>query len=158
LELPIDNLFLIFIDKAKQCQTRMVNTKEVQYLDFGYVVKSIPDVKWQYMTPDVVYNRIGQISRANQIIRISVPELNTSRKYDILIDRFNEKGQLDTVDMNDILLQFDGVANANKRMTLKRELFDYLPRWFKRFCFKVLRTKHFGKSSPFGKAVKLSMK
>lgn len=121
LQLPIDNLFLMFIDKAKQCQTRMSNKREVEYLDYGYIVKSTIDVDWQHMPYIGVYNRVGQISRDNQIIRISIPELNVSRKYDILLDRFDDKGELDTIDMNDVLLQFDGVANANKRNTLRKE-------------------------------------
>lgn len=75
LQLPIDSIFLMIIDKAKSCETRISGKRQINYLDFGYIVKAFEGVGWQHMSSDKVYNRAGEITRKNRISRISVPEL-----------------------------------------------------------------------------------
>lgn len=120
VQLPIDNVFLMMIDKAEACQSRIVLDKEINYVDNGYVIKVGDNVDWNYMDSNKIYNRCGDISRKNKINRISVPELNISRKYDLLIDILDENGEVTSEDIEKVLLQLDGSSTPGKKTFLKR--------------------------------------
>lgn len=94
IELPIDNLFIMIINQAKSCDRYAPGQKLVEYVDYGYVIKATPTVKWREIPAENVYNKVGMISRNNKIQRISVPDLNDSRKYDLLFNILKDYGKV----------------------------------------------------------------
>jgi integrase len=123
-QLPIDNMFILFVDKAKSCHTYVTNRNsksEEDYLDFGYIVKPHASAIWQHMSDKEVYNKAGRISKTNKILRISVPELNSNRKYDLLFDRLDKNGKITNYDIEEILLMFDGISSNQRSVSLKRD-------------------------------------
>lgn len=132
LELPIDGIFMMMMDKAKNCHYRDLYKKKstmkeeskvkiVSYRNSEYIVKPLENVEWDYMDGRTVYNRIQRISASNKNQIISVPDLNSSRKCDFLFKILDENREVNTKDMDKILLKFEGVANASRRNTLRKE-------------------------------------
>lgn len=99
LQLPIDNLFIERMDMARMCTTRILAKMEQSYVDCGYIVKTVDTSKWVIIPSGKVYNLISEISKKNQINRISVPDLNNARKYDLLFDIVDKN---DDITMKDI--------------------------------------------------------
>jgi integrase len=116
LELPIDNLFMMMINKAKDCEYRQMKNnpnstikepKMASYVDYGYIVKAPDFVEWESMSDEAVYNRVGVISKANKIQRISVPDLNSSRKYDLLYDKVEKNNNVNSDDVEEVIKIFE---------------------------------------------------
>jgi len=121
LRLPIDNLFIERMDMAKMCTTRVTTKLEQTYIDCGYIVKTVDISKWITIPSGKVYNLISEISKRNQINRISVPDLRNSRKYDILLEIYEENNEVSNYDVDEVLIMFDGYSSSIKRNTLKME-------------------------------------
>jgi hypothetical protein len=136
LKLPIDNSFIRFIDSAKNCFTKprkqsksslaRTNKKEtdmedIQYLDIGFIVKTTEKVDWQHMNPEDVYNKLGNLSKTNGINRISVPNLNMSRRFDLLFDRYKQNGVVTNIDIDEVNEIFDNTFTVNKNSRVRRD-------------------------------------
>lgn len=130
LELPIDGIFMMMMDKAKNCHYRdlykkKANMKEdtevkiVSYRNSEYIVKPLETVEWDYMDGRTVYNRIQRISASNKIQRISVPDLNSSRRYDLLFDIVDRKNHITKNDIKHVISIFDEVTES-KAVRLKK--------------------------------------
>lgn len=135
LELPIDDEFLMMMKKSKDCHYRPYTReksnsemkkepKMVSYLNSKYILKPLENASWEYMSGTVAYNKVGAISRNNQIQRISVPDLNKSRKYDLLFDIVDKN---DDITMKDITY----VSNVFEEST-------YTKAWGLRKNFEIL--------------------
>lgn len=129
LELPIDGIFMMMMDKAKNCHYRDLYKKKstmkedtkvkiVSYRNSEYIVKPLENVEWDYMDGTTIYNRISVISKANKIQRISVPDLNSSRRYDLLFDIVERKNHITKRDVQHVLSIF-GEVTDNKAVRLK---------------------------------------
>lgn len=130
LELPIDHWFMMIIEKAKACEYRprqmKTNDKEskkepqiVSYVDYGYIVKAPEFVEWNSMDGATVYNRVSVISKANGIQRISVPDLNDSRKYDLLFNIVDKTDNVRTQDIEDVLKMMEGYISTSRVVSLR---------------------------------------
>jgi hypothetical protein len=120
LRLPIDNLFLLMMDKAKICFRYAPGQKTVEYVDYGYVIKASATVRWKNTNGSNCRNVIGNICRRNNINRLSVLELNNFRKFDLLVKKYNEEKIVKLDDLKDIISLFDGEVTEGKLNTLKR--------------------------------------
>lgn len=120
IELPIDNLFIMMIDKAKTCDRYAPGQKLVEYVDYGYVIKATPTVKWKDIDKLSVYNRVGVISRNNKIQRISVSDLTTNRKYDLLFNILNDYGKVTKSDVEKVIEILGEELTPMKLTKLKR--------------------------------------
>lgn len=120
IKLPIDNLFIMMMNQAKACDRYAPGQKMVEYVDYGYVIKATPTVSWQDIPPENVYNKVGVISRNNKIQRISVPDLNSARKYDLLFDILNNYGKITKIDIERVIDVFGEELNAMKVIKLKQ--------------------------------------
>lgn len=129
LELPIDGIFMMMMDKAKNCHYRELYKKKttmkeetkvkiVSYRNSPYIVKPLETVEWDHMDGSTAYNRIGVISKSNKIQRISVPDLNVSRKYDLLFDIVERKNHITKRDIQHVISVFEEVT-SNKAVRLK---------------------------------------
>lgn len=125
LQLPIDNLFIMMMNQARACDRYAPGQKMVEYVDYGYIIKATPTVAWEAIPAENVYNKIGQISRANQITRISVPELNLNRKYDMLFNILNQCGKVEKSDIERVIVIFGEEITAIKVMKL-RQIFELI--------------------------------
>jgi hypothetical protein len=123
LELPIDGIFMMMMDKAKNCHYRNLYKKKstmkeetevkiVSYRNSEYIVKPLENVEWDFMNGTTAYNRISVISKANKIQRISVPDLNNSRKYDLLFNIVDKKNNITKRDIQHVLGIFDDVTES----------------------------------------------
>jgi hypothetical protein len=123
LELPIDGIFMMIMDKAKNCHYRKwsrekkntkmeTETKIIGYRNSEYIVKPLENVEWDFMNGTTAYNRISVISKANKIQRISVPDLNNSRKYDLLFNIVDKKNNITKRDIQHVLGIFDDVTES----------------------------------------------
>lgn len=121
LSLPIDNLFIMIIDKAKSCNEYSPGQKKVVYVDFGYIVKATPIVRWQQISAEDVYNKLGNLSKLNRINRISVPNLNMNRRFDLLFDRYKQNGEVTNIDIDEVNEIFDNTYTVNKNSRVRRD-------------------------------------
>lgn len=120
MELPIDGIFMMMMDKAKECHRYAPGQKTVEYVDYEYVIKATATVPWKSMPPENVYNKVGAISRNNQIQRISVPDLINSRKYDLLFNTLNDYGKVTKSDIERVIEAFGDEVTAIKVMKLRQ--------------------------------------
>lgn len=120
LELPIDGIFMMMMDKAKECHRYAPGQKTVEYVDYGYVIKATATVSWKSMTPENAYNKVGAISRNNEIQRISVPDLISSRRYDLLFNTLNDYGKVTKSDIERVLETFGDEVTAAKVIRLRQ--------------------------------------
>lgn len=129
-EFPIDGIFNMMMEKAKNCHYRKwskekpnmkadTEVKTISYRNSEYIVKPLETVEWDYMDGTTAYNRVQRISASNRIQRISVPDLNSSRMYDLLFDIVEKKNNITKKDIQHVLSIFDEVT-ASKSTRLKK--------------------------------------
>ncbi|BCZ47607.1 hypothetical protein psyc5s11_36740 [Clostridium gelidum] len=121
LQLPIDNLFIMMIDKAKMCDRYAPGQKMVEYVDYGYVIKASATVDWKVIPAINIYNKVGVISRNNKIMRISVSKLYINRKHDLLFNILNDYGKVTKLDIEKVIEIFGEEITAIKSFKLKQE-------------------------------------
>jgi integrase len=120
LKLPIDNLFIMVINQAKACNIYKPSQKTVEYVDFGYIIKATPTVKWKSIPPRNIYNKVGELSRRNNIERISVADLNMARSFDILLKKYYSEKIVNIEDLKNIIIMFDGELTQGKLSILRK--------------------------------------
>lgn len=121
IKLPIDNNFITIIDNAKECTSRIVNTKEYEYIDCYYIIKTINTSKWVNIKPGDAYNKIGRISSKSNVERISVPDLKNDRKYDLLFKKQKEYGTVTNDHVEEVLKLIEGSSTYMKTRDLKEK-------------------------------------
>lgn len=119
LKLPIDNLFLIMLDNAKKCNEYSPGQKKVVYVDYGYILKATPTVRWKNASGAICHNKIGQIERRIKN-KISVTELNKSRRYDLLLKKNYENNIVTKSDLIEIVDIFEKDKTESKVENLKK--------------------------------------
>ena len=120
LQFPIDNIFLIMLDKAKECNLFMSGQKRVVYIDYGYVIKATATVKWKVISGNACHNKIGELSRRNNIKKLSVCELNKCRRHDLLLKKHYDKNTVTINDLKDVISIFEETITPSKVDSLKK--------------------------------------
>lgn len=120
LSLPIDNLFIMMMDRAKQCFRYAPGQKTVEYIDYGYMIKASATVRWKNINGSNCRNIIGGICRRNNIDRISVPDLINFRKYDLLLKKYYNNKIIRLDDLREIIKLFNGDLTQGKLYTFRK--------------------------------------
>ena len=84
LRLPIDSLFLMFVDKAKICSCYN-GKKFYEYIDEGYIIKKHTKEKGSNL-----YTKLNRIAKNNGLRNISTQSLNDSRIYDLISEKIDK--------------------------------------------------------------------
>lgn len=109
LKLPVDDRFVSYVEKAKDCTKYSVvitnvstkggeidkrGTSSTIYTDMGYMIKINSNQTGETVPTNTLRNRINLISSNNDIVRISIAQLNRARRFDLLIEALAKKGYL----------------------------------------------------------------
>ena len=123
--LPIDDNFIKWVDKANDdigFDYRIDKRKldiTVEYNDTGYILKTTSKFANGKITRDnddsdkcisnaTLYNRYNSIFETSKDLRMKMRDLNNSRKYDILYDIYDTKGELSVNDLETVNKMFTG--------------------------------------------------
>ena len=112
--LPVDDLFLDWIDRAYKCK----EFKGDVYIDEGYVIKKRLGYEFEF-NDMYVYNRLILVFKYADMPRMSFKTLEFSRKVDFLLD-LRKDGVLKSSDFKIITNLFHPNASAGTTNTLIR--------------------------------------
>lgn len=130
ITLPIDNMFLIVMENAKNCQEYVYLSSSdatareeyiTEYEDYGYIIKTTKKSKQEKLNKNNIYNRIKLISDRNEIDRISVADLRMARKYDLLFKEAQENGEVKMSDVKNTLITLEGSETPIRTNNLKNQ-------------------------------------
>lgn len=125
IDLPIDDLFLEYYNRAKKCDSFEVLGKEgyktTNYIDSGYMIKNTTRGKGDIVNDNSLRNRLYAISLNNNITRIPVNVINRNRYYDLLFDIRNKKGYIEYNDIDNVVKILNGSSSGNQRAYLKKD-------------------------------------
>ena len=142
LNLPIDDRFIEYVDKAKdegQYEISLLrqmykdnNVKQIDYsvvyTDCGYVIKITNMTKstGDMVNESTVRNRVNEMAKRGTIAdetkkvpRPNIGDYNKSRRYDFLYDTLNKNGVATIEDVKDVIVLFDGFVTEQKTYSLK---------------------------------------
>ena len=122
-QLPIDEEFIRRVDLAKKCSDDVDdedNRKKLSYIDAGYMIKSKREAK--KISATTVYTIVENVCRDSDIERIDLGMLYKNRRYDFAIDIYEEKNELTTDNLREILDVLGVSCSPNRVTTFKSEL------------------------------------
>lgn len=120
---PIDSMFVNYIEKAYCCN----EYEDIIYQDSNYIIKPTQKTRSNKVNENSLRNKMTMIADKNSIDRPSINALNKSRKFDLILDVYNNKKILYYSDIEDVLKIFDDNMTDNKSFILKEnfeEMFD----------------------------------
>lgn len=120
---PIDGMFVNYVEKAYCCN----EYEDIVYQDSNYIIKPTKKTRSNKVNENSLRNKMTMIADKNSIDRPSINALNKSRKFDLILDIYNEKKILYYSDIEDVLKIFDDNMTDNKSFVLKEnfeEMFD----------------------------------
>lgn len=110
---PIDNIFLKWIERAKNCN----EYDGVKYIDEGKVVKRWE--KFDELNITIINNRLTRVFQITDIPRTSLKSLEFSRKIDLLLT-IREERVLNSMDFRELTINFDSnVSPASTNALIK---------------------------------------
>lgn len=110
---PIDDIFLKWIDRAKDC-TKYDN---IEYIDEGKVIKRLK--KFDELNITIINNRLTRTFQTTYIPRSSLKSLEFSRKLDLLLEIRKER-VLNSADFRELTINFDSnVSPASTNVLIK---------------------------------------
>ena len=112
---PIDSMFINYIEKAYCCD----EYEDTIYQDSNYIIKPTKKTRSNKVNENSLRNKMTMIAEKNNIDRPSINALNKSRKFDLILDIYNEKKILYYSDIEDVLKIFDDNMTDNKSFVLK---------------------------------------
>lgn len=126
LELPIDNMFLMYVDKAKNCST--VNAPDVKkanglidYIEEGYIIKR--SSLTQNRNNLQIHSMLRRLARNNGIRNISSKILNDCRLYDLVSEKIDKNHILKHSDLKKCIQILKGEnVNLGVITTLKYKI------------------------------------
>ena len=127
---PIDGMFVNYVEKAYCCN----EYEDIVYQDSNYIIKPTRKTRSNKVNENSLRNKMTMIADKNSIDRPSINALNKSRKFDLILDIYNEKKILYYSDIEDVLKIFDDNMTDNKSFVLK-ENFEEM------FSIKVHKNK-----------------
>lgn len=120
---PVDSMFVNYVEKAYCCN----EYEDIVYQDSNYIIKPTQKTRSNKVNENSLRNKMTMIADKNNIDRPSINALNKSRKFDLILDVYNEKKILYYSDIEDVLKIFDDNMTDNKSFVLKEnfeEMFD----------------------------------
>ena len=120
---PIDGMFVNYVEKAYCCN----EYEDIVYQDSNYIIKPTRKTRSNKVNENSLRNKMTMIADKNNIDRPSINALNKSRKFDLILNVYNEKKILHYSDIEDVLKIFDDNMTDNKSFVLKEnfeEMFD----------------------------------
>lgn len=127
---PIDSMFVNYVEKAYCCN----EYEDIIYQDSNYIIKPTGKTRSNKVNENSLRNKMTMIAEKNNIDRPSINALNKSRKFDLILNIYNEKKILYYSDIEDVLKIFDDNMTDNKSFVLK-ENFEEM------FSIKVNKNK-----------------
>ena len=127
---PIDSMFINYVEKAYCCN----EYEDIIYQDSNYIIKPTKKTRSNKVNENSLRNKMTMIAEKNSIDRPSINALNKSRKFDLILNIYNEKKILYYSDIEDVLKIFDDNMTDNKSFVLK-ENFEEM------FSIKVHKNK-----------------
>ena len=112
---PIDSMFVNYVEKAYCCN----EYEDIVYQDSNYIIKPTKKTRSNKVNENSLRNKMTMIADKNSIDRPSINALNKSRKFDLILNIYNEKKILYYSDIEDVLKIFDDNMTDNKSFVLK---------------------------------------
>ncbi|WP_252241575.1 hypothetical protein [Clostridium sp. ZBS18] len=119
LNLPIDNKFLYYLDRAYNCNSYDYKTSTIEYIDYGYIIKVSNKSDKKQLNNNTISTRIHTTYKNNGIKRVSITNLNVYRQFDLLFDILKVKGKITYEDVRNVLSIFYEKHSLNKEQYLK---------------------------------------
>jgi integrase len=119
IKLPIDDRFIKCLEKSYNCNSYDYKTSTLNYIDKGYIIKVSDKSDSDILNINSLYTRIKAMSSNNGLKKISLRELNSLRKYDVLYNILNEKGIVTYDDVRETLVVLCGKSTPSKEQYLK---------------------------------------
>lgn len=136
LNIPIDDLLLKCIKECKSTDEyeRLSNKRDTitRYLDFGYIIKVTEKgynrSREEMINPRTIHTRIKKLFDENGLQKINVNSLKNMAMFDILLDIYEENGELTFEDADNVIKIFDNIDNNNLKVKSFRirELFTLI--------------------------------
>ena len=111
---PIDNIFLKWIDRAKECK----KYDGIDYIDEGKVIKRLE--KFDELDIGIINNRLTKVFQTTYIQRSSLKSLEFSRKMDLLLE-IRSKRVLNSMDFRELTINFDSSISPASTNALIKE-------------------------------------
>ena len=91
-----------------------------RYLDFGYIIK-VTDKGYnrsgeEMINPRTIHTRIKKLFDENGLQKINVNSLKNMAMFDILLDIYEENGELTFEDADNVIKTFDNIDNNNLKV------------------------------------------
>ena len=112
---PIDSMFINYVEKAYCCN----EYEDIVYQDSNYIIKPTKKTRSNKVNENSLRNKMTMIAEKNSIDRPSINALNKSRKFDLILDVYDEKKILHYSDIENVLKIFDDNMTDNKSFVLK---------------------------------------
>lgn len=103
INLPIDNKFLYYLDRAYNCNSYDYKTSTIEYTDYGYIIKASQKSNEKKLNNNTISTRIHATYKNNDIKRVSITNLNVYRQFDLLFDILKTKGRITYEDIRTVL-------------------------------------------------------
>lgn len=117
LSFPIDKRFVEMAKKASECTHSF---EGYAYVDNDRLIKTQTNMKKIVYTSSMLYNKITVIFEKNNIKRISVLQLNSSRKIDLLDKIYEEVGKVTVNDLKKVIITLTGRTTPSITLQLRR--------------------------------------
>lgn len=117
IRLPIDDKFIEYLNKSKQCKS----FNNITYVDGEYVIKDTTKSISNRLTENSIRNRLQIIATDNNIRRLSINNLNRNRNYDLLFTKYNKSGNITYEDIKNTVLTLNGTCSPNQKAILKKD-------------------------------------
>lgn len=119
IKLPIDNMFIAYLERAKKCETYEYQTSTLRYIDYGYVVKVSDKSDRHIANFNTIYNRANSIFKNNGINRIAFGDFVAWRMFDLLFEIVKEKGEITYDDVKSVFTTVKGKVTMSQAQYLK---------------------------------------
>ncbi|NFT92023.1 hypothetical protein FDF86_06280 [Clostridium botulinum] len=119
IKVPIDERFLIYLEKAYRCESYGYQTTVLRYVDYGYVIKVSDKSESQTVKYNTLSTRMNSLFKNNNMIRISFAEMSTWRKFDFLLEILRKKGEVTYDDIKSVVIMLDGKNTMSRAQYLK---------------------------------------
>lgn len=119
IRLPIDERFITYLDRAHKCELYDYKTSTLKYIDYGYVMKVSDKSEDNIININTLCTRDYSIFKNNGMARISFGDFTTWRKFDLLFEISDNKGEITYDDVKNVLVILEGKYTNAKAQYLK---------------------------------------
>lgn len=119
IKLPIDERFITYLERAYKCKEYDYKTSTLKYIDYGYVIKVSDKSEEHISNINTLVTRTYSLFKNSGMPRIAFGELTTWRKFDLLFEILNQKGEVTYDDVKNVLVTLEGKYTNAKAQYLK---------------------------------------